>query len=373
MKKGLKQTMIMLGMCICLSGCGKEAKETKPQIEPNTEDTVKVTDDTVQSEDGNFFPESYSEQTEKIKIECLLNVPEKFDVSNFHAPVIKGFSYIDSETAYAKYVEGKVISEEHHDEPIYENVKNDTYVLEDGTLVGLTGDFIYYKPEAATYRQVVRASERSAPKDNFEFATGDECTEQVREKLKEIGFPVEEYQFDWFSTSGEDYAILEQRALDDGMLDSQSVKSDGWTEADSTYEIYGWQLYEGLQVLPQVMTSAMTRAVESYQKAPVSALYTKQGMLSLSTSTPTVIFEQSDEVLEFLPFSEIADGVIQKYNDLLDDIFYTANYAKLVLRTYYDEKQQLTAEPIWYFEVTDGNSLEIVLVNAVTGEEIFLN
>lgn len=121
------------------------------------------------------------------------------------------------------------------------------------------------------------------------------------------------------------------------------------------------------------MTTAMSRAFEDYQKAPVSALYTEQGILALALSRPPYIFEASDELLEFLPFSEIADVLIQKYDNLLDEAIYTVTRAKIVLRTYYDEQQQLAAEPVWYFEVTDGNTAEVMLVHAVTGEEIFLN
>lgn len=363
MRKGLRQAMIVLGICMCLGGC---EKETEAKTEPEGE--------TVQSEDGDFFPESYSEETEKVKFECVVNVPEKFEVTNFHAPIIKGVSNIDAETAYKKYVEGKVVTEEYHDEPTIENEKgNDTYILEDGTVIGLSGVFLYNTSESSIYRQVVRMSERSAPKDNFKFASGDDCTEQVKEELRSLGCPVDEYQFDWFSTSGEDYAILEKRALDDGMIDSQRAKQDGWTEANNSYEIYGWQLYEGLQVLPPWITSAMSRAFESYQKAPISAVYTKQGMLSLALTEAPCIFEHSDETLEFLKFPEIADILEEKYSALLDDAVYTVTYAKLVLRTYFDEGQKLAAEPVWYFEVTDGTSMEVALLNAVTGTEIFLN
>lgn len=79
MRKGLRQAMIVLGICMCLGGC---EKETEAKTEPEGE--------TVQSEDGDFFPESYSEETEKVKFECVVNVPEKFEVTNFHAPIIKG-------------------------------------------------------------------------------------------------------------------------------------------------------------------------------------------------------------------------------------------------------------------------------------------
>lgn len=365
MRKGLQQAMILLGVCICLGGCGKENTRTES---PKTSAV-----ESEKTEDENFFPESYSEKTDKVIFECTVNVPEKFDVSNFHTPLIKGVSSIDSETAYAKYVEGKVISEEYHEEPTLENEKgSDTYILEDGSVISLSGEFLYVTPESSTYSYVMKESERNAPKENFKFSSGDDCVKQVKEKLKEIGVPIDEYLFDWFSISGEEHAALEQQALKDGMLDSQNAKQDGWTEANDSYEIYAWQNYEGLQVLPMVMTTGMKRAFENYQKAPVSALYTEQGMLSLSLTTRPCIFEASDETMEFLTFSEIADILIQKYEDLLNEATYTVTYAKLFLRTYYNENDQLAAEPVWYFEVTDGSSTEVALINAVTGDEIFL-
>ncbi len=36
---------------------------------------------------------------------------------------------------------------------------------------------------------------------------------KVRETLKEIGYPEDEFAFDWFSISGEEYAQMEQEAL----------------------------------------------------------------------------------------------------------------------------------------------------------------
>ena len=56
-----------------------------------------------------------------------------------------------------------------------------------------------------------------------------------------------------------------------------------------------------------------------------------------------------------------------------DEVTHTVTRAKLPIRTYYDEKQDIAAEPIWYFEVTDGEAVEIVLINAINGNEIFLN
>lgn len=42
-----------------------------------------------------------------MKFECVVNVPEKFEVTNFHAPIIKGVSNIDAETAYKNMLREK--------------------------------------------------------------------------------------------------------------------------------------------------------------------------------------------------------------------------------------------------------------------------
>lgn len=96
------------------------------------------------------------------------------------------------------------------------------------------------------------------------------------EKLKEIGCPVEEYRFDWFSTSGEEYSILEQRAVDDQAIDSQYIKQDGWTEENNAYEIYAWQTYGELPVFDIVMTTAKTRALKVIKSSNFSFIYRKR-------------------------------------------------------------------------------------------------
>lgn len=374
MNKRIKQMMTVFGVCLCLTGCGKE-KETEivtGEMVMETADQTAAAQE--QTDTAEFFPESYTEQTERVKFACNLEVPEAFDAFNFHIPAVKGRSYLDKEKIYANYVEGNVIREEHHDSQIYEGAGEvDIYIFEDDSMVGMDGGIIYYTPAAGVYDAVLKENEVNAPKDQFSFGSGETCVEQVREELGAVGCPVEEYEFEWFSVSGEDHAALEQQAVETGRIDSQSMKQDGWTEADNTYTIYAWQIYEGLQVLPQWMTTAMSRAFLTYQKAPVYATCGETGILGMSLIEPPYILEGSTEPAEFLAFPEIADTVVQKYENLLeDDALHTVTRARLVLRTALDETQQMIAEPVWYFEVTDGSKQEVVLVNAVTGNEIFL-
>lgn len=397
MKMNGKLVVMGLCMCMCLGGCAAESKETKAGAEPETARELETgsnveaagpqeagaasesqapgqTEESAdRSRSGDFFPESYSFQTEKVKFECALEVPEDFDASNFHIPAVKGCVYPDADAIYANYVEGKTVVEEHHDGSADEDRKrSDAYILEDETLIGITEGFIYHTPKAGIYQSIGRTSELGAPKDTFDFAAGQDCVLQAKEELAAIGCPVEEYRFDWFSTSGEEYAALEQQAVEAGLLDSQNVRAEGWTEADDSYEIYAWQTYEGLQVILWAHTTSMYRAFENYTKAPVNAIYTREGRVGLSMTEPPYLFEPAEEPSEFRPFSEIADVLVQKYEDMLDEAVYTVTRAKLVLRAYLDESQQPGVEPAWYFEVSDGNSVEVAMVNAVTAKEIYL-
>ena len=61
------------------------------------------------------------------------------------------------------------------------------------------------------------------------------------------------------------------------------------------------------------------------------------------------ILEKTEEKAVFKAFSEIADALVMKYENLLDEKTYSVTRAKLVLRTYYDDQQELAAEPVWYF------------------------
>ncbi len=372
-------SLFALSFCVVLSGCGKSENNGKASDEKIAEtDIVSSEKEDIQVLDSSFFPTTYVVDADNVRFNCILEIPEEFDAYNFHVPEITGYSYLDLDKAYSTFVEGNVVKEEYHDPPTADyEIAADGYILEDDTTIFLNGGITYYKPNGSTYRTISRATERNAPKDEFDFASGEACVQKVKETLAELGCPVEDYRFDWFSTSGEDYSIMEQRAVDDGALDSRYVNQAGWTDNDNAYEIFAWQMYEGLPIFPQIMTTSEKRALENYKKAPISALFTAEGMLDCALLYPTLVFEDTEEKIEFLPFTEIADVIINKYDELLEEegTYHEVTRAKLAIRTYYDEKQEMAAEPIWYFEITDNGSSEIsniILINAITGDEIYL-
>lgn len=393
MRKQYRQ-FVLIGCAICLMvGCSANdendfietvgenavAKVTEREV---FEDSVPVdaTEKNVQMEsdlsaEDSLFPKTYTETTEHVKFDCELEIPEEFDAESFYLPIADGVQYLNGDAAYQKYVEGETVAETYEYQSGDPELPDSShYILADGTSVSIYGGFSYSRPEASIFRQVMRESEVGASQENFSFGTGEECISQVKEALAEMDFPVEEYAFYWFSLSGEEHAALEEERLAEGSIGEENRKEGGWEADESEYEIYAWQMYQGLPVFLHYMSGNMQAAFESYQIAPVTACFSKDGMLSLSAAEPYIL-EASEERAVFLPFSEIAGKVIEKYDRLLleEESLYTVERAKLAVRMYVDGQSQYAAEPIWYFEVNNNMTYtEVLMFNAVTGEEIYL-
>lgn len=370
MKKRMVK-VIVICMCVMMgmTGCSDKTKKESTDLNEET-DVVSVENGNI-----NFFPETYSEQIGNVKFDCTLEIPENFDALNFYMPKVNGYSFMDNEKIYQTYVEGKEIKEEYHDpEDAVADYQNagDFYILSDDTLIGITGTLLYNRSAVTAYLNASREDENGAPKDTFNFGSAEDCISDLKSRLKEVGCPVEQYQFDWFSTSGEEHASLESQMVETQMLDSQNRKRNGWSEADDSYDIYAWQTYEALPVFPLLLTQSKRYIGDTYKKAPLTAVYTAQGALGISLIYPPFAFEKTNETVSFLSFEDIADVVVQKYDELLEDedIVHNVTSAKLFLRTYYDESQRIEAEPVWYFQVSDGTNTEPLLIQAISGEEI---
>ncbi|MCI9632930.1 MAG: hypothetical protein HFH18_06755 [Ruminococcus sp.] len=365
MKK--RYMIILICLAFSLIGCSRQ-KMNRDRTDSNTSNRLymQTSGNVGSTEQRYFFPASYSEQSGKINIKCNLEVPQEFEMYNFHIPKVKDLRQYNTGKAYTYFIEGKEILEEQV------QLKNTYYTLTDGSSIAIGECLSYDLPESEIYRRIIRSSERMAPQRDFSFGTGDSCVTKIKELLEGINYPIEEFSFSWFSTSGKEYSILEQRAYEDNVIGSKELKSGGWTEDNDAYEIYAWQIYENIPIFPQIMTTNMTRAVESYQRAPISAVYNKKGLLTLMAEAPYE-FESTEEIAVFKSFSEIAKNLIKKYENLLDDCSYSVTRAKLAIRVYFDKKQQYQAEPVWYFEVYDNElNMEIAMFNAITGKEIYL-
>lgn len=362
---------MVMAFVVLLSGCKKaDGKSGNTLDETQAEINTEKNDS---NSEATFFPVSYEGGTEKVTFDVTLEIPETFDPSDFYLPKVEGLQCVDQEAA----TKIGVGDQEVKDQLMYP--KNENYIadqyyyfLADDTTVGIDTGFSIFKEAASCYAQAAPQNERDASRETFSFGTAENYIRQIKEMLSAMDYPTEELRFDWFSVNKDEYQELEKQYLAENMIEPDKTKGE-WLDSDNVYEIYAWQVYGGLPVFQEYTTTRIGRAFESYQKAQVSATCSEQGILSLTAIAPYK-FVPTQEKAEFLPFSDVAAVVEQKYENLLDEAVYTVYRAKLALRIYYDTAQQYAAEPVWYFEARDSDGKEtVILVNALTGKEIYMD
>ena len=341
-----------------LAGCNKDSADKNSGEQVSKED---------------LFPEHYTRSSDKVNFDIDLEVMENFNPNNFTSAKVKGRSYTDIDKVYELYVEEKDVAEVHDSSPGDEGgIDGKVYVMTDDEIVNAGTNFGISTEKSYTYTRARRLSEKGASKEEFDFAPIADCINEIKNILESVDYNVDDVTFDWFSSSGEEYRLAEEEAIVNGTIESTKINQNGWTSDDNAYEIYGWQTYKGLPVYPLRMTTRMTRCLDTYEKANVSAVCTKDGVLSIYAN-PLYDLKETDENVEFLSFEEVADSLVNRYENLLDDNSYEVTRAKLALRIFYNDFGKYDCEPIWYFEIFDSNSnFEIVLINAVTGDEVYL-
>ncbi len=385
-----KSILLFIGIAFCSSACAPAASDADLDME--------VTIESMPMAQGAFFPDSFTGGTEKVWFDCALEVPEDFSPEDFELPTVTGLQPTDRDAVYKKYVEGQTVAEEHTFPPSLNQPEGRTvYVFKDGEEiigeVAIGGGFNCTVAELIGASVYPESAEGASQENAVAFGSGEYCVSQAKEELAEVSFPVEEYEFYWFSLDAEELDDLTQQILqqagegtEDFVLDALDVPAEGWDETANRYRIYAWQQYGGLTVFPLNMSTDEAMAKESYQSAPVSCDYNWQGMTGMYVRAPYA-FEPTGQHADFLPFTEIVSAVVRKYTYLLDfstqDMAsgeteetdtYSVTRAKLALRVYLDEGENYAAEPIWYFEVqrSGASKQNILFFNALTGREIYL-
>lgn len=367
-----KFLIIIIVFAVLLSGCSKtDEKKDNAATETKMEATTEIKKE---NSDTNFFPSSYTGGTEKVKFDCILEIPDRFDPFNFYLPKVNGLQCVDQDAAFKVGVGEQEIKDQIMYPKDADHIADEyIYFLSDDTTIYVDTGFSIWNDIASCYSRTAPLSEQGASQESFAFGAAEDCIDEIKRTLSAMSYPVDELQFYWFSVNKNEYQELEQEYLENGMIEADKTKGE-WTDEDNVYEIYAWQMYGGLPVLPRYMTIHMGSAFDNYQRALLSAKYSVKGLLSLNAAAPYK-FEATENKASFLKFSEIVSAVEQKYDNLLDDgSIYTVYRAKLAVRVYYDENQQYAAEPVWYFEVVDDNeNVTVLLVNALSGKEIYLN
>lgn len=370
------------------AGCGRQEKsdvgissENAQKMEPapsseGTPESGKAESESKKNQSA--FPSVYKSEKKLVTFDCALEVPNKLLDSSFSVPSVRKGFYGDTQKQYDVLVKP-------HENEIAETDKNES--LEDGQPDDMfydlvngnhysTGDGVnFYTSKGLEYGRVLPHDDEGILSHNtLSFGTPDDKIEEIRKLVDDIGYSSDQYVFYWYSMSSEERNAMEQQAVKEGRVAAEDIP-DQWGQGDDTYTIYAWQNYEGLDVLPWYMTVNMRAAKMDYSTAPLTADFDKDGLQTFQMSSP-IELEKTDKTVDgaqVLSFEKIADAVENRFESMITDQHYKVNKARMVLRTYNDENQKLSAEVVWHLTVTDNSgNMQILMYDALTGKEIFL-
>lgn len=324
----------------------------------------------------NAYAQTYKKESEsgKVRFQCELEVPENWNGEEIPKFILESVHFVDSEKAYASFIEGKEILEKHSTPASDLYPEENHYVLADGTNVGIGIEFGISTKNSTYYAQIGVTNAENMEK--FTSATESVVNEQdavqkVKETLENAGYTVENLVFQTSSLSADILREIENQYVAEGLMEKSKRKPE-WTSEDDVCIVYARQTVSGIPVYPELSVMVQALAYDTPESSPVVAVCSTRGIESLRVYG-LYNFQEDGENVPLKGFDEIATTVETKYENLLDEATYTVTRAKFYERAYINEDQQYTAEPIWYLEVNDNNSQKyVMLVNAETGKEIYL-
>lgn len=356
MNKRLKKFCFLFLAAILLVGCTKgnnEIKDSGMNVE---------------------FPRTFEKVSEKVKFNCILEVPDNFTGADIHKIRVLGSCYGDSEGILSNYVEENEILERHEIPADEDMPEENIYKMTDESVISMGSQFSFGSKNSKYYFYIGATSSDNREEfseDQISFASTEDAIEAVKREMNKIGFSNLEFNYGVYPISHESMKRLEEKYVSEGYM-QEKQKKDIWTEEDDAYVVYAYQIKDGLPVFHELMSINHMMAFDNSDNTPVQAIYSVRGMESLMVGS-VYNFEDTEEILILKEFDEIAKVVENKFENILNDAHYIVNRAKLFQMVRRDENQKYVAEPVWYFEVVENKSSKsVVLVNAVTGKEIFL-
>lgn len=354
--KKMKYLYALSCLCIVLAGCGG----------------IKGDGKAASAKADYSFPQSYeaTSASGKVKFACKPEVGEGVRANRIKSLSVKGPCMVDREKAWSLLGEGKEVAEKHEEDGEYPAT---FYVFSDRgglyterNITYTTGNNQYYAAIGANNPDNMDAF----AKEELAFKSSQDCIGEVKKLAEELGYPAEELAFAAYPLDFKDLQRLEEEYVEGELLKKEEKKSS-WTEEDSAYVIYAYQRKGGLPIFTEPMGLNRSMAYDTPDNAPLQALYSARGIEALVIND---IYElQEGEELSLKPFEDIAAVVEEKFDSVLNDAEYKVVRAKLYQRVFFDLKQKLVTEPIWYFEVVENDSSKsVTLVNAATGKEIYM-
>ncbi len=319
------------------------------------------------------FPEHYQAMKENVTFDCQVICPESVNESaypEYKAELLWG----DKERQEKMFLEGREIREKHESEASEYGPATTYYLLKDGASLGAGGFFSYSAPTSDFYGQMglISSYEGTYDQNELEMGSPEEYIQKAEKLLAETGFSAEDYRFQWMSFDRDVLSNLEQQLMAESRIDPGDEKGE-WTQEDEAYILYAWQYKKDVPILTELMGLDSPSCLDRVENAAVIAVYSSRGLELILTSKYYDLQETGKEH-PLLEFEKAAETVEKKLNSILGKNQYQVVEAKFFERVKQNEEQELEAEPVWRFLISENEEAYFtVLVNAITGEESYFS
>jgi hypothetical protein len=305
-----------------------------------------------------------------------------------------GIRVLTPEEAEACLLEGKTVSDvTYRDES--QGGPNYRVTTTDGLDVYLdhTGYVSFSSPFSKTIRDVLELSassdallgaEEAAAGERLGFCSPEEAVDKAKAALSGLGL-ISFGEVTTYALGHEAMAAAEEGILgdpdDEGMpLYRKIVPKESWTETDDCYYIVLEPEVGGIPLYADDITGTLS-SVDYRGGAPIEALVTAEGLVSLSVSALYTVDPSNVRTVELLP-QEAADRLLdERYGALIAARPYEVTDVRLEYCVRYTDPSRSAVElvPVWSYRIADGAQDGPVDADgmpyrchfdAVTGEEI---
>ena len=207
---------------------------------------------------------------------------------------------------------------------------------------------------------------------SFDFMSGEEAAARLKQSLDTIGFYLgQEYYCKWYQLSHDKLKENEYAIDQDGNIDKSRYKPS-WSKKDDCYYLIIYQTCQGVKIHTyydnyMVMMRDAT--------APVQAIYSKEGIQYLDF-TKSFELKQGQGSYHLKSWYEIADMLLEKYNQILGESYYEFYKVQFVFLTQ-EKNGQFQLRPVWIIdgvekeEGIEEESRFQIAIDGETGEGLY--
>lgn len=319
----------------------------------------------------NSFPAEYHQEEGSVSIHCSVEVPDSVSPDAFYAVEVEGYRCVDYDKAYALLAGDRKVEAKHEGRG-RDGGRLDNYTFEDKSSLTLGTSIIFATGTFKWYNQNDTYHADGGKEEELTVTSREESESILEDIVGDLGISLDDFQIQWISLNSEQLRELQQENIRVQLLEEQYRKENISSE-DEIYFFYSRQYNQGLPVLHEMMMAYKMALFDDITNNTFMAYVSGRGLECLRIEC-VYDFRETGDVLSFADFSSVAQTVCDKYNMIITENVYTFDRAVLFQRVWNSSVGQLSAQPVWRFTGQDQEGTPVVvLVDAVTAEEIYVN